>query len=429
MSQIGTVHIVGAGLAGLSAAVQLCAAGQKVVLYEAGTHAGGRCRSYIDKELNARIDNGNHLMLSCNHAVLGYVHTIGAQKTLNVAKEALFPFYNLDSGESWSVHINQGRIPWWIADKNRRVPGTIWRDYINLLRPVFAGRWQTVAQALHADKASFPVYSDNILYKRLIQPLCVAIMNTQGDEASAKTFGNVLGEIFQAGGAGAKPMLVKEGLSESLVDPALAFIQSRGGQVQFGQRLRTIGIENNEARKLVFAGQEVVLDKWDWVVLALPAWVINDIIPGMATPNEYRSIVNAHFKVGSYKPRATFTGLINGVVEWVFEKGDILSTTTSAAERYVDKSAEELAPLLWRDVARLYGLDPTAIPPHRIVKEKRATFAATPDQIARRPSIKPRHANLILCGDWTDTKLPSTIEGAIRSGAVAASRIIPPAGF
>ena len=102
--------------------------------------------------------------------------------------------------------------------------------------------------------------------------------------------------------------------------------------------------------------------------------------------------------------------------------------TTSASltvERIDDgRSVEELARLLWRDVVRAYGVPADPIPAWQIVKERRATFAATPAQVARRPKTRTAHANLVLAGDWIDTGLPATIEGAIRSGFAAAAAIL-----
>src|SRR6185295_10757436 len=99
----GRVHVIGAGLAGLAAAVDLAAHGFPVVLYESGTHAGGRCRSFYDAELGARIDNGNHLLLSGNTAALAYIRQIGALDTFEQTEEAAIPFVDLASGDRWSV--------------------------------------------------------------------------------------------------------------------------------------------------------------------------------------------------------------------------------------------------------------------------------------------------------------------------------------
>src|SRR5207253_3488527 len=123
MTPPGGVHIVGAGLAGLAAAVRLSAAGRSVALYESSQHAGGRCRSYFDAELGCRIDNGNHLLLAGNTAAMAYVERIGALDTFERPAEAEIPFIDIVSSERWALRPNQGAMPWWLLSPARRVPG------------------------------------------------------------------------------------------------------------------------------------------------------------------------------------------------------------------------------------------------------------------------------------------------------------------
>ena len=118
------VIIAGAGLAGLSAAVVLAEAGVPVSLSDSAAQAGGRCRSYPDPALGLTIDNGNHLVLSGNPAVAAYRKSVGAQEPLSGPDHADFAFADLSSGGRWTVRINDGRLPWWTAVPDRRVPGT-----------------------------------------------------------------------------------------------------------------------------------------------------------------------------------------------------------------------------------------------------------------------------------------------------------------
>ena len=146
-------------------------------------------------------------------------------------------------------------------------------------------------------------------------------------------------------------------------------------------------------------------------------------MPGLVVPDDYAPIVNAHFRYKTPALLPPFLGIIGGVAEWVFRKQDILSVTVSAADSIVDRPAGELRDVLWRDVARALALASGPTPPSRIVKERRATFRATPAQLARRPPTATAWNNLHLAGDYVDTGLPATIEGAIRSGVAAAGRI------
>ncbi len=127
-----TIHVIGAGLSGLAAAVRLAERGERVVVHEQAGQAGGRCRSYEDPQLGMMIDNGNHLLLSGNHAAIGYLAAIGAGDRLIGPDKAEFAFMDLKSDERWMVRINDGVIPWWLFNANARPAGTSAMDFIKL---------------------------------------------------------------------------------------------------------------------------------------------------------------------------------------------------------------------------------------------------------------------------------------------------------
>jgi hypothetical protein len=187
--------------------------------------------------------------------------------------------------------------------------------------------------------------------------------------------------------------------------------------------LKRIAYADGRAAALEFADGAVELGPEDEVVLAVPPWVARELVPDLTAPDEFRAIVNAHYKITPPEGAPAMVGVIGGVAEWVFAFPDRLSVTVSGADRLVDRDREALARTLWKDVAAVHGL-PAELPPWQIVKEKRATFAATPAQDLKRPPARTAVSNLVLAGDWTRTGLPATIEGALRSGATAAALVL-----
>ncbi|MCB2099679.1 MAG: hydroxysqualene dehydroxylase HpnE [Rhodobacterales bacterium] len=413
----GRVHIIGAGLAGLSCGVRLAERGVPVTLYESAQHAGGRCRSFHDEAMGCRIDNGNHLMMSGNRATMDYLDLIGAQGTLAGPARAEFPFLDTVSGRRWTVRPNAGPIPWWILVHGRRVPRASVQSYLQGIRFLFAGKNHTVADCLDMH---------TILFRRFWEPFVVAALNADPEEASARLMAPVVMETFARGEKACRPRLVREGLSESLIDPALDYIQRHGGLVQMGARLRGLNMDGDRIGALDIAGQDpVALGPGDAVVLAVPPAPAADLVPGLTVPRGNRAIVNAHFRLDGPPKEPTLMGIIGRTAQWIFQRGNVVSVTVSAADLLAEETNEEIANRIWPEVTRIIGLGQAPLPAHRVVKEKRATFAQIPSEVQRRPGTVTNWSNLYLAGDWTDTGLPATIEGAIRSGAKAAGLAMP----
>jgi hypothetical protein len=142
-------------------------------------------------------------------------------------------------------------------------------------------------------------------------------------------------------------------------------------------------------------------------------------MPGLSAPDEFRAILNGHFKLAAPPGAPRLLGLLGGTAEWIFAFDDRISVTVSDADRFLGDDRETLARRLWADVASAFGLEQD-LPSWQIVKEKKATFAATPAQDRKRPPARTRFSNLFLAGDWIQTGLPATLEGAVRSGFAAA---------
>ncbi|MDE2228590.1 MAG: hydroxysqualene dehydroxylase HpnE [Alphaproteobacteria bacterium] len=407
----GRVHVVGAGMAGLAAAVRLVDAGRAVTLHEAAPQAGGRARSYDDQALGCRIDNGNHLLIAGNRAALDFLDAVGARSTLTGPGVPVYPFLDRATGERWVLRLNLGRVPWWMASPARRVPGTTLGDYLKALR---------LRRARPSDRVTDVLDPGTVVFRRLWQPLAIAALNTPLHEASATLLARVLAESIGAGGVACTPLVPREGLSETLVDPALDYLRRQGAAIRFGARLRSIDFAGDGIAALDFDGGRETFGDDDAVVLAVTAPVAMRLVPDLVAPDQYYAILNAHYRFAAPDESPFFVGIIGGTAEWVFRKRTVLSVTVSAADRLLDAPENELAATLWRDVAAAYELPSAPVPPVRIVRERRATFAATPEQARLRPGARTRWRNLALAGDWTDTGLPATIEGAIRSGFAAA---------
>jgi squalene-associated FAD-dependent desaturase len=310
------------------------------------------------------------------------------------------------------VRPSAGRIPFWLLSRKRRVPGTKALDYLALLRLGHARPTDTVVTA-------FP---DGPLYRRLLEPLAIAALNTPTYRGSARLLGAVIDETLAKGGAACIPLFPRDGLSESFVDPAVAHLRAAGVEIRTGARIAGLTMDGGRVRALTGPDGPRLLSSTDQVIIAAPASVAANLLPGLEVPDEYQAIVNLHYRLDADPGEAGFVGLTSATAEWVFVKPGVVSVTISAANRLVDRSAEDLATTVWPEVQAALQLD-APMPQYRVVKEKRATFAATPAQQLRRPSATTAWENCVLAGDWTATGLPATIEGAIRSGITAAAQL------
>lgn len=409
-----TAHIIGAGISGLSAAVRLAGAGFRVHVHEATQHAGGRCRSYFDATTNLTIDNGNHLLLSGNHHALAYAKSIGTEAGLVGPKRAQFPFVDLSTGKRWQLDLGDGRLPFWVFDAARRVPDTGLSDYLALMPLIWSSPRRLIGDAIPCK---------GVLYQRLVQPLLLAALNVDPPEGSAGLAGAVVRETLLAGGQACRPLIARDGLSAVLIEPAIRLLQDNGAEVRFGHELRGFGSTADRVDELKFGEETVSLAPSDVVVLAVPPRPAAALLPGLKTPTKFRAIVNAHFRFDPPEGAPPILGVVGGLVEWLFTFPQRLSITISGADRLVDMPREELAQAIWRDIGQAAGIT-AELPPWQIVRERRATFEATPEQNALRPGATTALKNLFLAGDWTDTGLPATIEGSVRSGDRAADLVL-----
>src|SRR5215468_5902077 len=409
-----TVHIIGGGLAGLAAAVGLAARSIATVVHEATDQAGGRCRSYDDAASGMRIDNGTHILLSGNTAALDFVAAIGATSLLTALPSARFAFVDIVSKKRWTLDLGCGRLPSWVFDRKRRAPGTRMLDYLSLARIM----WPTSDQPLGG-----VVSCSGPAYEQVMRPFLLAALNIDPKESSSALARAVVRETIARGGSACRPYLAPRGLSAAFVEPAIAYLDRHAGAVRFGNQLRRLIVVADTIRGLDFNSGVTAVAPDDAVVLAVPPYAARSIIPQLQAPDEFRAIINAHFRIAPPPGLEPMIGVLNGTAEWIFPFEDRISVTISGADRLLQQGRDELATMIWHDVRRTANV-PAELPPWQIVRERRATFAATPSQNAKRPGVRTAWRNLALAGDWTDTGLPGTIESAVRSGIRAADLVM-----
>jgi len=406
----GLTHVVGAGVAGLAAALLLAERGVPVALHDAAPAAGGRARALPDGT-----DNGTHALLSANRAALAFLARIGARRAWVEPEPDGLPVLDLADGRARRVALSAGG---WL--RGHAPDGLTAGGVLSLLSLALPGRDTTLAARFAAHPR---------LLRGFVEPLAVAALNTPVAEASAALLGAVLRRAALPGAG--RLLVAREGLGPDMIAPALAALAARGVTPRFGARLRGVTVHATRATTLHFTDGDLPLAPGQRAILALPPWETARLLPATPAPDAFAPILNLHFA----RPAATpvrFLGLLGGLCQWVLVRPSGISVTVSAADAESEEPADTLAPRAWAEIRRLArafalsGPWPEAPPPCRAVKERRATprHRAGPRAVPARLPL----ANLALAGDWTDPALPATLEAAVRSGEDAAMALLRPQG-
>ena len=404
-----TIHIIGAGFAGLSAAWRLSQApGLEIVLHEGAAQAGGRRRSIFDEATALTVDGGAEFVLTSWRAALAFIEAIGARGQWREAGSGGIAFVDMASGERWTTRPG-GAAPLWIFDSRRRPPRTRWLDFWPAARLLRAPRG-----ALLRDYAP----GAGPAGERLWRPFALAALNTDFDRASARLAGAALRETqFGAG----RPLAPIHGLTRDLVEPALKALRRRGVAIRLERRLAALGLASGRVASLEFEHDRIDLEPGDAVILATPPRVAVALTPELSAPTEFNDAITAHFAVSPPAGVPPVLGVVNGAFHWMIAAENRVSITVKNAASLIDAPREKIAADLWRDVAALTGLA-DATPAWRVIRQRRATFAATPEQDALRPSLETQWRNLFLAGSYVQNGAPDSLEGSMRSGAAAADR-------
>ena len=409
-----TLHIIGGGLSALAAGVAASGHGWHIILHEAAAQPGGRCRSFHDTSIGRMIDNGNHLILGANRTTFDFLDTIGSRGELLEIEPAQIPFLDLRDNQQWTLRPGP---PWWPLIPGRGIPDTKIRELILASRLLLAGPNTTVNQCLTKGR----------MFELFFSSFTTSTLNIDPKYASARLLTAIFRSLLLGGEKAYRPYVARHGLSQTFIDPAINYIRANGGILRLSDRLRGIELADGRVVNLCFNKSHEKLDSDDRIVMAIPPQATAQLLPALTLPLESSAIVNAHYRLD--KPIALpgnmpLLGLIGGTAQWLFARQDVVAVTVSAANELASQSTKEISELLWSDVARVLSMKTEPIPPHRIIKEQRATFTQSPQQVRRRPSQNEAGiTNLVLAGDWTNTGLPATIEGSIRSGQTAISAL------
>ena len=441
--------VVGAGFAGLSAATALAEQGARVLVLEARPTLGGRATAFTDPATGERVDNGQHVLFGCYDETFRFLRRIGAEANLRLQSRLAVDI--IDREGRWSrlacpalpspFHLLVGVMSWSALG---------WRDRLAVLRMRSAirgpgsspspGESETVRQWL------LRYGQTPRLTEVLWEPLAVAALNQSIDSAAAASFLSVLERMFNGGPRGAALALPLKPLDELYAHPAREYIEQRGGTVQTNAVARVECPGDASVAGSPGSGLRVRVRDESMtaaaVICAVPWHALSDVFPDRpavlrpvleaAAHTEASPIVTVNLWFDRVVTERTLVGLPGRTLQWVFDKRAVfgeqashLSLVSSGAEDVVSRSNEELIALAVKEVC-------DAIPAARfaalvrgvVVREKRASFSVAPGQ-PPRPTTRTGVPGLFLAGDWIDTGLPATIEGAVVSGHIAASLAAP----
>ncbi len=417
------VAVLGGGWAGLAAAVRACQLGHQVTLFEMASHLGGRARSLAQPEHGPRLDNGQHILIGAYRQSLALLETLGVDLTQSFQRQPLRLRYPGHEG----LQLPPG--PPLLSFARGILAYYAWplRARLSLLRTSTGWLLRRFECAPKLSVAQLSAGLPAIVQQELIAPLCVAALNTPADQASAQVFLRVLRDALFSGRGSADLMLPKVPLSALLAEPANVWLSARGVEIHLNTRVQTISH--------CLQGWRVDGQVFDQVILACTsaqaASLCAEIAPAWANTASalrYQPIVTVYLlSPGSRLPAAmvALQESAEAPAQFAFDLGQLghapglFAFVISGAAPWVERGLPETGEATLRQALAEFTWD---TPPqvHRVLAEKRATFACTPDLQRPPASIKP---GLWAAGDYIDGPYPATLEGAVRSGLHAAASL------
>ena len=442
------VLVVGAGFAGLSAAVRLARGGARVLVLEARGRLGGRATAFPDRETGEMVDNGQHVLLGCYRETLSFLNDIGAAGHVRTEPHLIVHMVDRDgtasrldcAGLPAPLHLLAGVFDWSALG---------WRDRWAVLR--MAGPLRIARRQSRGDTRRLAASPGETVEQWLVRngqtprlremlwdPLAIAALNQSPSVASAPPFARVLGEMFTGDPRDAAVLLPTRPLDQMYAEPARAYIEQRGGAVRTGAPAK-IHVGGSAVGR-VSSGP----DEWSGVpvVCAVPWWALGEVFEGdlsrlepllgVARRMASCSIVTVNLWFDRPIFDEPFVGLPGRAMQWVFDKRQMpggrtshLSLVSSGADEQLARPNAELVAAAEREVRSAFGRAREArLTSAAVIREPHATFSLAPGQ-PERPGHDTAVRGLLLAGDWTNTGLPATIESAVRSGHAAAEAAQP----
>lgn len=439
------VVVIGAGCAGLAAAVKLAGRGAKVVLVEQAPRLGGRATSFIDRESGERVDNGQHVLFGCYRDTYALLNEIGATDRAPLDRSLQLTMAGGLDGRSYHLHCPELPSPWhlmfgllaWSAvPAGERLAA---RHMKGLLQDAHRLRPQEVADRVDASLTVTDWLGQRrqptSMRKWLWNPLAYAALNQNPDEAAARPFVRVLAEMFGPDPHAAAIALPNVPLDELMAMPSVDYLEARGGRVilrrpariaMHGDRIASVKVGDTTVRAAA------VISAVPWHAFtgvweeSVPS-ALNDVARNAAGMKATPIVtVNLWFDRSVMDKRAAFIGVADGTSQWLFDRekitgsGGHLSAVSSGAVDLLRLENDELIARAEADVRRVLPESARArLKRAIVVREPRAGFSLAPGAPPRPSAVTPL-PGFFLAGDWTDTGLPATIEGAVRSGFTAA---------
>jgi zeta-carotene desaturase len=432
------VIVVGGGLAGLSAAVDLTSRAIPTLLLEQRDYCGGRAYSFRDRTTGDIVDNGQHVLIAGYERTLAFLKRIGTDRLLAVQERPTLVLHHPTRGMC-EFRLPKMPRPFHVLGGILSTNLFSLRDKVRVLRAA----WTMRASAAQGDELTIDGWLDSVgqseeTKRSFWEPLAISIMNEHLASASAKVFISSLRHAFLSGWKNSALAIPRVGLSELYVDSAVQFILAHGGDIRTGAEVVGIDFETEKGLQVRCKTGSAV--ECSALILAVPHHRVASLLETderNSVPSTLRSSLSALSSTSSipivsihlwferdFMPHDVI-GLIGRRVQWVFNKRKLfgeqradghVSCVISAAKGYVDMTNEQLERIALEDLQSVYPDAPSNATSALCVRERRATFSCTPNTERLRPEHATPIPNLFLAGDWTATGLPATIEGAVISG-------------